>query len=328
MRASLLVALALSATLLACSKGPSAAEIDALSVEVKTANAELAAKYPHSTEHEAWTLSIAGQATALDLDFARLDALATTHVRTSSPVRTRDTAAVLDYRGVLLSALLDLAHGDPSAKVLTFVASDGFISTVDATAARKYPIMLAVELEGKPITRADGGPVLLIFPETEFADVRAKYHEVSWCFYASYMIVGREPLRVDVDGPVIGEQRLADLPQTSSEAIVKYRFGWPSAPVITRGPRLRDVLASAGVKVERTSRVRIFGKERATSANDWVLGGAEILDCDAFLATSWGPDRSVIPAPMGGPLALVSPPACHLPDDHWPMFVSAIRVEK
>lgn len=319
----------LCCAVLGCSKGPSASEIDSLATEAKAKNAEYVAKYGHaSTEKAAWTLTIGGQATPTDLDFARLEALATTHVKTSSPVRTRDTAAVLDYRGVLVSALLDLAHADPSAQVITFVAADGFISTVDVADARRFPIVLALELDGKPITRADGGPLLLSFPETEFADVRAKYREVSWCFYTTYMIIGRQPVSLDVDGTVIGEQRLAALPQASTEANVGYRFGWPATPVLTRGPLLRDVLGAAGVKIDRGDRVRIDGLARATSANDWSLGGAEIEDCGAFIAMTWGADRAAIPARMGGPLVLVAPDACHLPDAHWPMFVSGLHVEE
>lgn len=323
-----LVLAVLSCCALACSKAPSASEIDALSAEAKQKNAELVAKFGGaSSEKAAWTLSIAGQATPLDLDFTRLEALATTHIRTSSPVRTRDTAAVLDYRGVLLSALLDLAHADPSAQVITFVAADGFISTVDVADARRFPIVLALELDGKPIARADGGPLLLSFPETDFPEVRAKYREVSWCFYTTYMIVGRQPVRLDASGTVLGEQRLAALPQASAELNVGYRFGWPSTPVMTRGPLLRDVLAAAGVKVDRGSRVHVDGLARATSANDWTLGGAEVEDCGAFLATTWGADRAAIPARMGGPLVLVVPEACHFPDSHWPMFVSGLHVE-
>src|SRR5207237_10755174 len=124
----------------------------------------------------------AGQATPLDLDRAHLDALATTHVKTSSPVRTRDTSAVLDYRGVLVSRLLDLAHADAAARTVTFVASDGYLSTISLDDARRWPILLALELEGRPIARSDGGPLLLAFPETGHPEVRARFGATAWCF--------------------------------------------------------------------------------------------------------------------------------------------------
>lgn len=306
-----------------CARQPSGADLDALRDEAVRQNTALATQYASRPAHEAWSLSIQGEATPLVLDWSRLDALATTHVKTSSPVRTRDTSAVLDYRGVLLSKLLELAHAREAVDTLTFVASDGFISAVDASDARRFPIMLAVELDGKPIARSDGGPLLLVFPESEFPEVRAKYKEVSWCFYATTLIVGREPLRVDVGGTTLSEQVLRQLPMAGNKGLVKYRFGWPSGPVATRGPRVRDVLARAGAKLERGSRVTIVGKDAHRSS----LSGADVLDCDAYLALSWGDDNAEIPAKMGGPLTLVVPDACHFADSHWPDFVTELTVE-
>jgi len=313
---------------LGCGRQPSGAELDALHDEAVRENAARATQYASRPAHEAWSLSIQGEATPLELDWSRLDALATTHIKTSSPVRTRDTKAVLDYRGVLLSKLLEVAHAKAGADSLTFVASDGFIASVDAADARRFPIMLAVELDGKPIARSDGGPLLLAFPESDFPEVRAKYKEVSWCFYAMTMIVGREPASLDVDGTMLNEQALRQLPMAGTTGLVKYRFGWPSAPVATRGPRLRDVLARGGVKLDRASRVVVRGKQRgAEDARRWTLSGGDVLDCDAYLALTWGDDNAEIPAKMGGPLTLVVPDACHFEASNWPGFVTQLHVE-
>ena len=308
---------------LGCTRQPSGADLDTMHDEAVRENTALASQYAARPVHEAWSLSIRGEVTPLELDWSRLDALATTHIKTSSPVRTRDTKAVLDYRGVLLSKLLELAHAKASADALTFVASDGFIAAVDAADARKYPVMLAVELDGKPIARSDGGPLLLAFPESDFPEVRAKYKEVSWCFYTTTLIVGREPARVDVDGTTLADQVLRQLPMASSTGLVKYRFGWPSGPVATRGPRLRDVLARAGAKLDRGSRVDVGGSEAHHSS----LSGADVLDCDAYLALTWGDDNAEIPSKMGGPLTLVVPDTCHFADSHWPDFVTQLRVD-
>jgi len=209
---------------LGCGRQPSNAELDGLREEAVRENAALAAQYASRPAHEAWSLSIQGEASPLELDWSRLEAMATTHMKTSSPVRTRDTKAVLDYRGVLLSKLLELAHAKDGVETLTFVASDGFIASVAAADARKFPIMLAVELDGKPVARSDGGPLLLAFPESEFPEVRAKYTEVSWCFYTMTMIVGRETASVDVDGTMLNEQALRQLPMAGTKGLVKYRF--------------------------------------------------------------------------------------------------------
>ena len=50
--------------------------------------------------------------------------------------------------------------------------------------------MLALERNGKPLSRSDGGPLHLIFPYSDRPEIANKYSARYWAFYVTHIIIG------------------------------------------------------------------------------------------------------------------------------------------
>ncbi len=333
-RAHAAVAIAASIATVACDRGPSAAELKRLRAEAATANqAKLAAHAGDDAQAPGKSLTIVGQlgVPGATFDWAALDALATTHVPTKNPQNPTDRARVIDFRGVLVRDLLDRFAAAPAATEVTFVAIDGFRSTVDVAGARRFRVALALEADGAPIERTSGGPIYLVFPHSEAPDSEALYPDRYWCFYVTHMIVGTEVARLRVGDQVLDGAALEALPQTGFDGPVGWKVHWPSAAVHVRGVRLVDALRAAGVEVPAGGRVIVRGKAvvHRDPGDPIALAAADLERCGFLLATHWGSDDAPISARLGGPLALAVPPACaaQYGDRTWMTFVEELVIE-
>ena len=68
----------------------------------------------------------------------------------------------VDWKGVRLADVLDAAGVQPGASALRFVSFDGsYTESLTMEQARRDDVMVAYEMQGKPVTRAHGGPVRL-----------------------------------------------------------------------------------------------------------------------------------------------------------------------
>jgi DMSO/TMAO reductase YedYZ molybdopterin-dependent catalytic subunit len=66
------------------------------------------------------------------------------------------------WKGVKLSDLLDRAGADPRAAGVEFQSFDGeYTETLTMAQARRSDVLVAYEMEGKPVSRDHGGPVRL-----------------------------------------------------------------------------------------------------------------------------------------------------------------------
>src|ERR1041384_6263619 len=151
--------------LVACDRGPPAEDLDRLHAEAIAANnAVVAALKLDRAETD--SLPITGRVERPEtLSWEKLQALATTHVKTIDPQATGRTTPI-DYRGVLVRDLLDRA-GARTATEITFVSRDAYPSTIDLADARSSRILLAVEADGARIAPDHGGPIYLVFPWSE-----------------------------------------------------------------------------------------------------------------------------------------------------------------
>jgi len=84
-------------------------------------------------------------------------------------------------------------------------------STLRWDDVEKFPVLLAVERDGAPIARSEGGPVLLVLPLSLEASLAARYGENGFCFYVTGIAVGRPRPRVGVSGKVREPEELARL---------------------------------------------------------------------------------------------------------------------
>lgn len=319
--------------LAACSSRPSDAQLEVWREEAIAKNAQIATAQTSIKEQQEWHLNILGQTKngkPVKLNWQQLQSLATTHVQTTDPNHPINFKQVFDFRGIPISALLDrFGNTDPNTEI-TLVAFDAFRSTVNQADIRRYPIALALERNGKVLSRDQGGPLYLIFPQVQYPELAVKYHDQFWAFYVTDLIIGTEPVSLRVGGRELDAAALDRLPQITIETEVNYKIAWPTGKVKLQGVRLRDVLATAGVKLPADSAVVVRGKSPIyrDAKNPVSLPAAAAENCNLLLVTRWGENRQRIPAKMGGPVALAYPKNCGVDmlEKRWVTFVEELEV--
>jgi hypothetical protein len=331
--------LTLAVCLPGCKNQPTNAQIDAWHQEAVTRNAQMVATHTNEAQKREWQLLIQGQTSSgkpVKLGWKDLKALATTHVLTPLPFKKVDnTNTSLDFRGVKVSTLLDKFGVAPDVTDVTFVAYDAYWQTLKLADLQNYPIAIALERNGKPIARPDGGPLFLVFPHAQYPETQKKFDERYWVYYVTNMIIGTEPASVRVTIPaksdrLLDSAALNKLPQVSLETLVAYKIGWPNTKVKLQGVRVRDVLAAAGVQIPAKGFIIVRGKPPVyhDPASPIRLTAESIQNCDILLATRWGNDNQPIPAKIGGPVTLAFPPTCPFLSgkQRWVTFVEDLEV--
>ena len=325
------IVLLLSVT--ACRSTPSEAQLQTWHQEAIARNTQQLTDPANRREQGSWQLAVQGQTkspTAEPLNWEQLQALAQTHVPTQDPSHAADPNAILDFKGIPVSQLLDRFGVAPNATEVTFVAFDAFRATVSIADLRRYPIILALERNGKPLTRQQGGPLYLVFPHAQYPELKSKYQGGFWVFYVTHAIVGMETVRLKIGNRQFDWAALDKLPQTTLETPVGYKLDWPSGKVKLAGVRLRDALAAAGAKLPPNGTVIVRGKPPIYSdpENPVQLKADAVLKCDILLVTRWGSDRKSIAAKLGGPITLAFPPNCPAltGKERWVTFVEELEI--
>ena len=320
----------------ACDKSPSKADLAAWRSAAQELNDAAVNAHAATTGSQAWSLRVSGQVRdrSVRLDWARLEELATTHVKTRAPHHTSNPQEIIDWRGVPVGALLDSLGVAASAETVTFLGSDLFSVTLEFADLKKWPnIILAVEQDGHPIKRSDAGPIVLVFPYSESPDVAKKYNELYWAFYVSHVVVDHDDIALRVGQRTLDRAALDKLARVALEGKVGFRIHWPSGKTTVQGVRLRDVLEAAGVAAPDGTKIVVRSKTPALpeDAHEMRLDAADVRTCDLMLALTWGQDHARIPASMGGPVALGIGPTCREKydkggKDPWPVYVEEIAV--
>jgi hypothetical protein len=308
-----------------------------LTTELQQAQAANAQRSQLSQPSQDWNLSIQGSIPrAKSIDWSQLQALAKTRIRTQEPHHF-STKATVEFQGISIKSLLDQAQLSPQlpdTTEITFVAFDGFRTTVPLGDLRRYPILLALRRNGKLLELSEGGPLYLVFPSLDFPGLKPTYTSINWVFYVTNIVVGLEAAQLRIgdksmsSSQTFSADRLDRLPQVTLDRPIGYRLHWPRGNVLLQGVRIQDVLAAAGYPTDKTVIVR--GKAPTTRDQPLRLSPALLGQCDIIVAHRWGLGRRPIPARMGGPLTLAFGADCPpklLNDRSWMTFVEALEVE-
>ncbi len=321
------------ACLTGCSDRPTEAQLKAWREEAIAQNTAMVALHDKDPSTRSWRFTIQGQTSTgkpVPLGLPQLQALATTSVSTKDPHNTNTPNAIVHFRGITVSKLLDEFGIAPNVTEVTFIARDAFRATVELADLRRYPIIIALERNKQKISRSNGGPLYLVFPYTQYPQLQQKYPDRFWAFYLTDLVVGTEPIQVKVGNRLFDAAALGKLPQTTTEETVGYRIGWPVGKVKLYGVRVRDALAAAGLTLPQNGTVIVQGKSPVyrDAANPIRLNAADVKQCDLLLATHWGDDRMPIPAKMGGPVTLALSSSCQTQsnDRRWVTFVERLEV--
>jgi len=99
-------------------------------------------------------------------DHDMLLAVGLTRLSTSNQFET----GVQDYEGVLLKDLL--AYVGATGTRLLATALDGYTVEIPVDDAGKYPVLLAMNWNGKPMTVRNKGPIWVIYPIDQFPELK------------------------------------------------------------------------------------------------------------------------------------------------------------
>lgn len=100
-----------------------------------------------------------------DFDRAMLEALGVSRLEATSPW----TDGRRKFQGVLARDLL-LAVG-AQGQLLTAIGQDDYSIDIPASDFMRYPVLLALQMDGKYLHIRDQGPVLIVYPRDDYAEL-------------------------------------------------------------------------------------------------------------------------------------------------------------
>lgn len=314
-----------------CERRPSNAELDRWLRQARAADDAERARFGNGDESATWTLTITGRVPhPVVLPFREVDRLATTEYSARPSVES-DHPELARFRGARLSDLLARGGAPHDLGEVTVVANDGFRATFSASDVQRFPVMLSVTWDGTPIARSRGGPLFTTLPNEAHPEIAETYSYSWWVFYATHLVADTEPATLRVGERTFDAAALAALPQAEVRVRHGFRVGWPAGELRMTGPRVRDVLAAAGVTLGAQDRVRVRVMAPVPDAADHAvrLDAARIAGSDLLLGLRMGDESAPIPGRLGGPIVLVFPPGVDAPssESEWPTYVRALEVE-
>jgi DMSO/TMAO reductase YedYZ molybdopterin-dependent catalytic subunit len=114
-----------------------------------------------------WRLRINGLVDVpQSLSYEELRALPTAQQVSTFHCVTGWTVSNVHWRGVRFGDLLAAARPRPEAQVLTFTSAEKpYVDTLTLAQAQLADVMLAYEMDGKPLAREHGAPVRVVIPD-------------------------------------------------------------------------------------------------------------------------------------------------------------------
>jgi len=108
-----------------------------------------------------------GAAETLDLTIDQLAELP----QTSFATETEFTDGMVTFSGPLVRDVLKQLHLD-ELETVRFVAANDYYVDVPTSDFTRFPVILALEADGKRLSRRDKGPIWLMYPISDYAGLR------------------------------------------------------------------------------------------------------------------------------------------------------------
>jgi len=111
---------------------------------------------------------------AAEFDQAMLEEIGSARLATSTPW----TDDVPEFEGVPMAALLDAVGAAGTVAVAT--ALDGYSVELPIAELRTYPVLLAMRMNGEPLSVRDRGPLWVVYPRDQLPEFRDARHDAKW----------------------------------------------------------------------------------------------------------------------------------------------------
>jgi DMSO/TMAO reductase YedYZ molybdopterin-dependent catalytic subunit len=116
-----------------------------------------------------WSLRLAGEIeNPCVLDWAAFQALPQIEVVVDIHCVTRWSRLDVPWLGVAAAELLKLARPKPTARFVVLHAADGYTTNLPLELFQASDVVLAHQVDGKPLPRDHGGPARLVVPSRYF----------------------------------------------------------------------------------------------------------------------------------------------------------------
>jgi hypothetical protein len=120
---------------------------------------------------------------AARFDRQTLEALGTRKLITS----TAWTAGPTEFEGVLASAVLD-AVGAEGSEVLATALND-YAVTIPVDELRRYPVLLALRMDGQYLRIMDKGPIWIVYPRDQYRELQDSLTDKRWVWQLRDLLV-------------------------------------------------------------------------------------------------------------------------------------------
>lgn len=166
---------AIALSVVACSVAPAAAAPYAR-VSEATLAADAAIPVPDDAILTISGASATNKGGRLELDVPTIEQFGLVRYRERDPWLETD----IDFTGVLVADLLDRIGAPPTATTLHIVALDDYQVDLAIADVRRWPVLLATQSDGKPMSIVDKGPTRIVFPHTAFKDIDTLKYKDLW----------------------------------------------------------------------------------------------------------------------------------------------------
>jgi hypothetical protein len=118
-----------------------------------------------------------------EFDRALLEALGESRLETTTPW----TEGRHVFEGVSAKTLLEAL--DASGSQIRALALNGYAVVIPITDLLRYPVLLAVKMDGKPMRVRNKGPIWIVYPYDEYEELRDPTINPRWVWQLNGLIV-------------------------------------------------------------------------------------------------------------------------------------------
>jgi hypothetical protein len=97
------------------------------------------------------------------------------------------TDGVPTFEGISVARVLEAAGAKGST--VSAVAINDYKAELKVDELRKYPVMLAMKMNGKDLEIRDKGPLWVIYPRDQYAELAGEEHNYKWIWQLKSLVV-------------------------------------------------------------------------------------------------------------------------------------------